>query len=69
MILFAYQTGVATRDDLLFMFMDPRKTIGYGVRVEFLYQFSGRRVNARLEAQLERFPSYKILWMPAASVF
>jgi hypothetical protein len=58
--LFAYQAGAATRDDLYYMFIGNREVGGhrayYGVRFEFLYQFSGRKMHAQLESQFDKFP-------------
>lgn len=55
-VLFAYQAGAATRDDLLYMFLGPRGEDGYGARFGPLNQFSGRNLRVDAEPYLERFP-------------
>jgi HEAT repeat protein len=55
-VLFAYQAGAATRDDLFYMFLGPRKKDGYGIRFGPLYQFSGRNLRADAEPLLKKFP-------------
>lgn len=57
-VLFAFQSGAATRDDLFYMFLGPRKQdeYGYGVRFDLLYQFSARKVHTRQEPLWEKFP-------------
>ncbi len=55
-LLLAYQAGAATRDDLFYMFLGPRKEDGYGARFGLLNQFSGRHLRANAEPVLERFP-------------
>jgi len=55
-VLFAYQVGAATRDDLLYMFLSPLKQHRYVTGVHLLYQFSGRKPYPRHLSQLEKFP-------------
>jgi len=55
-VLFAYQAGAATHDDLFYMFLGPRKEDGYGARFGPLYQFSGRNFRADAKPLLEQFP-------------
>ena len=55
-VLFAYQAGAATRDDLFYMFLGPREEDGYRGRFSSLYQFSGRHLRAATEPRLEKFP-------------
>jgi HEAT repeat protein len=55
-VLFAYQEGAATRDDLFYMFLGPRGEDGYGARFGPLYQFSGRNLRADAEPYLKKFP-------------
>jgi uncharacterized protein DUF5724/uncharacterized protein DUF4132 len=54
--LYAYQAQAATRDDLLYMFLGPRKENGYGPHFGLLAQFSGRKLQAKFEPQFEKFP-------------
>jgi len=56
--LFAFQSGAATRDDLFYMFLGPRKRdeTGYEVRFDLLYQFSARKVHAHHQPFLDEFP-------------
>ncbi len=55
-VLFAYQTSAASRDDLFYMFLGPRKEDGYGMRFGPLHQFSGRNLRADVEPYLKKFP-------------
>src|SRR5258706_4918341 len=55
----AYQVQAATRDDLFYMFLGPRKDDGYRARFGLLAQFSGRKIHARVEPQFEKFPIIK----------
>ena len=57
--LFAFQAGAATRDDLFYIFMGPRKQDEYGARFDLLHQFSGRKIHTRVEQQFEKFPVIK----------
>ncbi|HZM24910.1 MAG TPA: DUF5724 domain-containing protein, partial [Anaerolineales bacterium] len=59
--LFAYQGDAATRDDLLDMFMGPRKDDGYGymVRFDHLHQFSARKLHQHNLSLVEKFPVIK----------
>jgi len=56
--LFAFQSGAATRDDLFYRFMGPRKENGY-YQFSLLNQFSGRKPYPRFLFQLEQFPVIK----------
>ena len=55
-VLFAYQAGAATRDDLFYMFLGPRGEDGYGARFGPLYQFGGRNARAGAQPFLKKFP-------------
>ena len=57
--LFAYQVGAATRDDLFHMFLSPQTQHKYVTGAHLLYQFSGRKTQARFEPQIEQFPVIK----------
>jgi HEAT repeat protein len=55
-VLFAYQAGAATRDDLFYMFLGSRGEDGYGARFGPLNQFSGRNLRVDAEPLLKKFP-------------
>ncbi|HET7145159.1 MAG TPA: DUF5724 domain-containing protein, partial [Anaerolineales bacterium] len=58
--LFAFQSGAATRDDLLYMFMGPRNKGGrYGRGFVYLSQYSARKPHAQQTTQMEKFPILK----------
>ncbi len=54
--LLAYQSGAATRDDLLYMFLGPRKEDSYSRYFGLLSQFSVRKLHANFEPLLRQFP-------------
>ena len=57
--LFAFQAGAATRDDLLYVFLGPQEDKWRWGHFQLLYQFSGRKLQARFEPQFEKFPIIK----------
>lgn len=58
--LFAYQSGAASRDDLLFLFLGSRNPGGrYSRSFWYLSQYSPRKPYVQVAAQIEKFPILK----------